>query len=489
VQRFRDRPALVWEEHEFTYAQLEAAVEGMAARLSNLVQDGQRVAILAPNSPALVIAMFATWRLGAVVLPLNARWREYELRGILRDGEPTILISVEAYRGYSFADLLPTLLPSLPTLRRCFLVDPLGEVQAEQNGCGVHEGEPLAVEIGALLYTSGTTGAPKGALVKHSTESEGGQQVSGFLGSTPEDVAIFVIPIAHAFGLKALMVALVSGCRVVLTEAGFSLAPLVETIRRCGGTILHGSPALFTSFLKLAPASVPGLRTGLVAGAACPPQVLEQLDRAGLRVLNLYGMTEIGSATCCRPDDSSAVRFTTVGRPLTGYELRIVGGATGEIQVRGPYVTPGYFRQSQQTADSYDGDWFRTGDIGCLDRAGNLTISGRAKEVIHVGGLNVFPAEVEGFLLTHPDVVQAAVVGVPHATMGEAVQAFVVPRSRCQLTSAALLQYARARIAGYKLPYGIHLLRELPLLASGKPDRVSLRRRLLEGQTGHDAGW
>jgi fatty-acyl-CoA synthase len=170
------------------------------------------------------------------------------------------------------------------------------------------------------------------------------------------------------------------------------------------------------------------------------------------------------------------VRHTTVGRPLAGYSFRIDGdGPAGEVLVRGPHVTRGYYRQPEQTAAAFTDGWFRTGDVGSFDEVGNLCLSGRAKDVIHVAGLNVFPAEVEALLLTHPDVQQAVVVGVPSGPMGEAPHAFVVARSGSGLKPQALLQFARSRIAGYKLPYAIRLLPELPLLSSGKPDRAALR--------------
>jgi acyl-CoA synthetase (AMP-forming)/AMP-acid ligase II len=207
--------------------------------------------------------------------------------------------------------------------------------------------------------------------------------------------------------------------------------------------------------------------------------VLERFDAANVNILNLYGMTEIGAATCCRPDDPSPIRHQTVGRPLPGYELRIAGGREeGEVQVRGPHVTLGYHRQPEQWAAALDDGWFRTGDLGSLDDSGNLRIAGRVKDVIHVGGLNVFPAEVEAFLTTHPDVEQAAVVGVVHDTFGERPHAFVVPRPGAQLTSRTLLQFARERIAGYKMPYAIHIVTELPALPSGKTDRAALLQSL-----------
>jgi acyl-CoA synthetase (AMP-forming)/AMP-acid ligase II len=480
AERYPDRPALAWRQHEWTYRGLSAAAERLAARLPPEVTAGQRVGVLAPNTPALLAGLFAAWCRGAVAVPLSSRWREYELRRVLQDAAPVALISVASHHGYDFADLLAGLLPALPALRSCQLTDDLGEVTGELPGLGALSPEPLAPDVGILLYTSGTTGVAKGALTRARTFVDAAPALNDLLGATPEDVGLFVIPVAHAFGLGTVLAALAAGSLAVLVDSTFSPAAMLEAIRHRRATVLHGSPALFTGFLKLAPRGLSPLRTGFVAGASCPPQVLEQLDRAGLLVLNLYGMTEIGAATCCRPGDPAGVRYTTVGRPLPGYEVRIAGGEHREVQVRGPGATPGYHRLPEQTAAGYDGDWFRTGDLGSLDGSGNLCLSGRAKEVIHVGGLNVFPAEVEGFLLTHPDVLQAAVVGVANERMGEVPQAFVVPRPGAGLTPAALLQFARARIAGYKLPYVIRLLPELPLLASGKPDRAALARSAQE---------
>jgi acyl-CoA synthetase (AMP-forming)/AMP-acid ligase II len=195
-------------------------------------------------------------------------------------------------------------------------------------------------------------------------------------------------------------------------------------------------------------------------------------------VLNLYGMTELGAVTRVRPNDPPAIRYATAGRPLPGFRLRIA--ADGEVQAAGPFVTAGYFRRPDQTVAAFDGEWFRTGDVGALDRDGNLTLLGRAKDVVKVSGLNVFPAEVEGLLLTHPDVLEAAVVGMPHPVTGEALHAFVVARPGAGVVPTTLLQFARARIAGYKLPYAIDLVAELPVLPTGKIDRLALKRSLQE---------
>jgi acyl-CoA synthetase (AMP-forming)/AMP-acid ligase II len=248
--------------------------------------------------------------------------------------------------------------------------------------------------------------------------------------------------------------------------------------------VLHGSPALFARLLASAPEALAPVRTGLVAGAHCPPVVLERLDAAGPTILNVWGMTEMGAATACSRDDPAQVRHQTVGRPLPGFEFRVVDegepGEPGELQVRGPYVTPGYMNRPEETATAFDGDWFRTGDLGTIDPEGHVRVVGRVKEVVHVGGFNVFPAEVEAFLLTHPDVLAAVVVGVPHERMGEVLAAYVVPRPGAELRSGDLLRFARPQIAGYKLPYAISVVDDLPMLASGKPDRVALAATALE---------
>lgn len=463
---------LSFSGEELGYGELDRASDELASRLRARGHlAGDRVAIVAPNSPALLVAMLAAWRVGAVPVPLSARLREFDLGRILADADPAALVSLGAHRGFSFRELAPSLAPDLPALRAWLFVDERGQVQEEmlaEPGAG---GDALEPGVGAILYTSGTTGAPKGALVTHASLVHQADALAATLALTPDDVTALPVPGSHAFGLAVLLAAIGSGGRTVLVDAGFSLEPLLDGMVAAGATILHGSPTLFAGLLKARPEGVPGLRGGFVAGAACPPELIERLEETGATVLNLYGMTELGAAACCRPGDPPELRHGSVGRPLPGFEFR---ADAGEIQVRGPDVTPGYFRQPELTAESFDGDWFRTGDLGSVDPSGYVRISGRAKELAHVGGFNVFPAEVESCLLTHPGVGQVAVVAVPHDRMGEVLKAFVVPVPAASLTPQDLLRFARARIAGYKLPYAIDIVPELPLLASGKPDRHAL---------------
>jgi acyl-CoA synthetase (AMP-forming)/AMP-acid ligase II len=323
--------------------------------------------------------------------------------------------------------------------------------------------------LAAILYTSGTTGEPKGALVPKAMAEAGARNLAEVLGEDADRPYGLVVPASHAFGLACLLCGLASGGCAVLVDSTTSLDPLLRALEQHQAPVLHGSPALFGSLLRSA--RTPPLRCGFTAGSWCPPEVLESFDRRGARLLNLFGMTEIGAAVSPRRDDPPRTRYHTVGQPLPGYEARV---ADDEIQVRSRYLPSGYHGRPF-TEEEFTGDgWFRTGDLGEIDAAGNLMISGRAKEVVHVGGFNVFPAEVEGFLLTHPAIAQSAVVGIPHPVLGEALRAFVVPVAGQPLEARDVIRFARGGIAGYKVPYTVTVVDELPLLPSGKPDRREL---------------
>jgi acyl-CoA synthetase (AMP-forming)/AMP-acid ligase II len=482
VDACASRPALFWGSDVLTYDDLGGAVDRLALRLretgvgSGTTRD--RIAIIAPNVPALVIAMFAVWRVGATAVPLNARLREHELARTLADAEARLTLSVRSHLGYSFEELAQRLATELPALQAWWIVDSLAEIEQILPGPhGPSAAQQLDDSVAALLYTSGTTGLPKGALVRHVRELETSRYLARALGLTHEDAAAFVVPVSHAFGLTCLLATIGSGGSAALVDASRSVEPLLDAVERQRASILHGSPSVFTSVLKARPEGIPTLRAGFVAGAPSPPGMLEELERTGTSILNVYGLTETGAVSCCLLHDPPDVRAGTAGRALPRTELRIAGenaDGVGELQVRGPYVTPGYYGASERSAEGFEDEWFRTGDLATIDDRGYLRIAGRIKELAHVGGFNVFPAEVEGVLLAHPDVAQAAVVAVPDERMGEALQAFVVARPGAEVTPAALLRFARPRIAGYKLPYEIRILSDLPLLPSGKPDRLAL---------------
>jgi long-chain acyl-CoA synthetase len=479
ARRWGPRSAIAWQDHICTYQQLDERVDRLARRLSPLVSTGERVGVLAPNAPAFVIGIFAIWRIGAVAVLLNPRWREYELRSILKDAELSALLSSEKDGQFSFVELISRLSEELSTLKRLLLIDPLGSVHGEIAGPEMQTGQPCGSSIGVIHYTSGTTGQPKGVMLRDSAPANGARALADVLQSQPTDVVMVVLPLSHAFGLLTLLATLVMGSLAVLVASTFSLAHSLEAMRQHAANVVHGSPALFASLLTASQDELRSLRVGLVGGTICPPKLIRDLAERGLRVLNSYGMTEIGPATSCRLEDSLDIRSHTVGKPLPGYEFR-VADADGELQVKSQHIMAGYYRQRELTSAAFDGSWFRTGDIGRIDDQGNVCISGRKSEVIHVAGFKVFPAEVEGCLLTHPDVVEAAVVGISHETMGEAPAAFVVLEPNSQIQPKNLLQFARKSMAGYKLPYSIRIVPSLPRLATGKPDRVALSHRLEE---------
>ncbi len=464
-----DHAALAYGETTLTFRELS----GAADRLADAVQarPGERVAIVAPNAPALVIGLFAAWRMDAVAVPLSARLRRFELERAFGDAAPAAVVSVAADRGYPLAKVIAALAQRSSTLRSRIVVDELGEVVQASRVQPRTRGTPTEAGTAAILYTSGTTGEPKGALIPRPLADAMAYNLAEVLGENAGAPYGLPVPASHAFGLGCLLCGVVAGATAILVEPTTSLDPLVSALRRHAALVLHGSPALFGRVQRLR-AELP-VRGGFVAGSWCPPGVLETLDGRGIRVLNLYGMTEIGAATSCRRGDPPQTRYRTVGRALPGYEVRVAGA---EIQVRSSYLPTGYHGRPWNSETLADDSWFRTGDLGELDDAGNLIISGRAKEVIHVGGFNVFPGEVESFLLTHPEIAQAAVIGVPHRVMGEALQAFVVPAPGGTLDPRDVTRFARGGIAGYKVPYSVQIVDELPLLPSGKPDRRALAK-------------
>jgi long-chain acyl-CoA synthetase len=478
-----ERAALVHGVRTISFGELAAASERLASALG--LSPGERLVVVAPNVPALAVGLLAAWRSGAVAVPLSSRLRGFELRRVFADVEPAAAVCAgggTAPGGFDVAAEIESLAPRTPTLAAHAVLDELGEV-LHRSRSGAREPAPSPPGLAAVLYTSGTTGEPRGAVIPHEMAVAMARNLAGALGEDAGATYGMVVPASHAFGLGCLLSGLGAGATAVLFEASASIDPLVRALRARRAPVLHGSPALFARVLRTG-LELP-TRSGFVAGSPCPPAILRTLDERGVRLLNLYGMTEIGATACCRPGDPPETRHTTVGRPLDGYELRIAreppsarsGGeqqAPGEVQVRSRYLPHGYHGRAWGEEELTGDGWFRTGDLGHLDGAGNLTIAGRAKEVVNVGGFNVFPAEVESFLLTHPAIEQAAVVGVAHPAMGEALQAFVVAAPGETLEPRDVVRFAREGIAGYKLPYVVKVLETLPLLASGKPDRRAL---------------
>jgi HIP---CoA ligase len=476
VPAVADSAAVAYADGVLTYRELDAHVGRLAACLR--VGPGERIVVLAPNVPALVVGLFAAWKLGAVAVPLSARLRSFELERAFATVRPTAAVTVAAPGSFDFAAELLRLQDATPTLAQCVTVDQLGAVIGEIRW-PAERAEALDEAIAAVIHTSGSTGEPKGAVVSHRQVLAQGENLPPLLGDWAAGPCGLAAPATHSFGLNCTLCTLAARGTLILADVSASARPLMSALRRFGAHVLHGSPALFARLLD-APADL-ALKRGFIAGSSGPPTLLERSDQRGLRLLNQYGMTEMGATCCARSEDPPEVRYRTAGRSLAGYEVRIAPDAqapdsTGEIQVRSRNIWPRYLSRDWTSIDTTSDGWFRTGDLGSVDESGNVAIMGRIKEVIHVGGFNVFPAEVEAFLLSDPRIVEAAVVGVPHAVMGAVPQAFVVPERDAELEPSDVVRLARTGIAGYKVPYAVRIVDELPRLPSGKLDRKELAR-------------
>ncbi len=470
------RPALTARGSTLTFAALDGAVDAAVGALRALDVSAQdRVAIVGGNVPAAVVLLFATWRLGAVAVPLNDRLRTDDRAAALAATTPTIVAELPPGPTAAAGPAGSAGTTSSAAPAGFDPHDPLRAVRLERVARADAEADVVA-GTGLILTTSGSTGTPKPVLVAHQRELDTAASLGDRLALRPDDVTVLAVSISHAFGLSCLLSAIAAASETVLVDSTTSMSPLLEAL--AAGTVLHGSPTLFSSLVAGPRALPPQLRTGLSAGAAAPPGLLERLDDAGVTILNLYGMTELGATAATRATDPAAIRWTTSGSALPGHELRVVDG---ELQVRGTHVTAGYHRQPERSAAAFTADgWFRTGDVATLDAAGHLTVLGRLDDVVSVAGFTVSPAEVEACLLGHPAAAEAVVVAIPDERLGHRLAAYVVVRPGADVEPRALVSHVRQRLAGYKVPYRVEFMDDLPRVASGKPDRQALRVRATE---------
>jgi len=448
--------------------ELEQAGARIAGRLRRAgLTAGDRVLVSAATSMDLVVAYLGALRMGLVVVPVNTAYREREVAHIVGDAAPRAAVVDDPERGRwaqkaAGGDLL--------------VVGP----EADLPG-----GDPPALDGGGpgdpalLCYTSGTTGAPKGAVLSHGNLLASAEALRLAWRWTGEDRLVLALPLFHIHGLGVgLHGTLLVGASAVLLPR-FEVDAVLDAARDHRATLFFGVPTMYTRLADSPRAGELGrLRLCVSGSAPLPPAVFERLaDRAGQRVLERYGMTET-IMNVSNPYDGER-RPGTVGLPLPGVELRLAGGQQGEVLLRGPNVFGGYWRNPEATAEAFDPDgWFRTGDLGSFDERGYLRIEGRSKELIITGGYNVHPREVEELLLEHPGVAEAAVVGTPSEEWGEQVTAFVVPADPAAPPDREeLLGLAAERLAGFKRPRVVHYVDALPRNALGKVLKHELRGR------------
>ena len=509
ARRWPDAEALVEGDERLTFTQLAArAGEATSALLASGIRPGDRVAIWAPNSAAWVVAALGVLGAGATLVTVNTRFKRAETHHVLRTSGARLLLTVTDLLGTDLVTLIGDT-ADLPDLAEVVALDtttarddctPWPTVLARAGA-----GEPVtttppdtthpvtADDVAAVLFTSGTTGAPKGAMLTHGAAVRAYTAWASVVGLRAGDRYLVVNPFFHCFGLFAgILAALVEGATII-PHPVFDVPAVMRRVDEERVTMLPGPPAIYQSFLDHPDAGrfdLSSLRLAVTGGAPVPVELIRRMrdELTFTTIVTGYGLTEsTGIATMCRHDDPDDVIATTAGRAIPGVEVRVVGddgdplppGEPGEVVVRGYNVMRGYTGDPAATAETIDAEgWLHTGDVAVMDGDGNLRITDRRKDVYIVGGFNAYPAEIENMILAHPAVSQVAVVGVPDGRLGEVGAAFVVPRPGATVDGTALIAWCREQMANYKVPRSVHVVDALPLNASGKVLKYELRARL-----------
>jgi acyl-CoA synthetase (AMP-forming)/AMP-acid ligase II len=469
------------------------------------VQPGDRVAVWAPNSASWIVAALGTLAVGAWLVPLNTRYRPNEAAAILEQVDARMVFAPEHFLDRAYAAELRAAAPALRAVADTVLLPAPGEPTGDgwdhflALGDGVPSSEVeerlaagRADDVSDVIFTSGTTGAAKGAMLRHGASLRGFEVFSDHFGLHDGDRYIVPTPFFHCFGYKAgWMIGLLRGA-TTFPRAVFDPDDVLHTIEAERITHMPGPPTMFWALLdhpRRAEFDLSSLRHA-ITGAAFIPEVLirRMRDELGIgAILGSYGMTENHAiTTLTAPDDPPAIVATTVGRVVDGVELRLVDddgrdvatGEPGEVLLRGDYLMSGYYGDPDATARAVVDGWLHTGDVGVLDENGYLRITDRKKDMFIVGGFNVAPAEVEQALLGLDGVAQVAVVGMPDDYFGEVGAAFVVAREGTQLTTDDVLAYAREHLANFRVPRRVEIVAELPVNATGKVLKTELRARL-----------
>ncbi len=491
----QDHPALICSGRTTTYAQLREQVARFRGGLASLgVGDGDRVALLLGNNPHFVVAYLAAAGLGAVTVPLNPTSPSPELQAQLATVDPKVAV-VERQSSSSFHHVDRAVMPSLAAV----VSAEAGAASSDDIGfdelTAVDPVEAVDVDadhVAVLMFTSGTAGSPRAAMLSHRNllaNIEQSRTADGHIDH--HDVIYGVLPTYHIFGLNVVVgLGLAVGATVLLVQR-FDPATAAQSIIDRGVTVMPGAPALWSAFAHfddLDPNTFAGVRLALSGASRLSLNVAQQMrERFGVEIREGYGLTE--ASPIVTTSTGAPVRPGSVGRVLSGVELRLVNdngealvGDVGEVWVRGDNVFLGYYDDPEATAAVLTDDgWLMTGDMATTDDDGYLYLVDRRKDLIIVSGFNVFPAEVEEMLVTHPLVAEAAVVGVPHPHTGEAVKAYVVATPDADTDEETLVEYSLDHLARYKCPSKVIFVTELPRNASGKVLRRGLDDALRVG--------
>jgi fatty-acyl-CoA synthase len=506
IARFGDREALV-SVHQglrYTYTEFGAAVERAArAFLAAGIEPGDRVGIWSPNCAEWALAQYATAKLGVILVNINPAYRTSELEYALRQSGCRMLVAATAFKTSDYVSMVDEVRPSLPELETVVFIgrdwddflaagDGVSAGAVAERQAATQFDDPINIQ-----YTSGTTGFPKGATLSHHNILNNGYFVGLGCGYTEQDRVCIPVPYYHCFGMVMGNLACTSlGACMVIPAPAFDPEATLRAVQDERCTSLYGVPTMFIAELEhpsFAEYDLSSLRTGIMAGSPCP---IETMRRAVSRmhmdeVTICYGMTETSPvSTQTGADDTMEQRVGTVGRTHPHLETKIVSpetgaiverGTPGELCTRGYSVMLGYWNDPERTAEAIDrARWMHTGDLAVMDADGYVNIVGRIKDLVIRGGENVYPREVEEFLMGHPDVADVQVIGVPDARYGEELMAWIIPRGGASPDREQIAEYCRGRIAHYKVPRYVECVSEFPLTVTGKVMKFKLRERAME---------
>lgn len=520
--RLPDHPAAIFRAQgiRWSYAELSHEVDRLAAGLLTLgIEKGNRVGIWSPNRAEWLLTQFATARIGAILVCINPAYRLSELEYALNAVGCKALVTARSFKSSDYTGMLQTLAPEFATSSGPLKADRLPHLRhVPVMGGDVPEGmlsfdaicargtatkEDLDALTAALdpqdiiniQFTSGTTGSPKGASLTHHNIVNNAHFVTRTLELTEADKLCIPVPFYHCFGMvMGTLGCVTKGATMVIPGEGFEPDATLHAVSEDRCTALYGVPTMFVTQLALPDFEsfdLSTLRTGIMAGAPCPREVMKQVQSemhmTGVTIA--YGMTETSPVSFqSNVDDPLDQRVSSVGRIHPHVEVRIVDadgqtvpvGTQGELLTRGYSVMKGYWGEEAKTAQSIDADgWMHTGDLATLDAEGYCAITGRVKDMILRGGENIYPREIEEFLYTHPDIAQAQVFGIPDDTLGEIVCAWVVLHDKATATSQDVKQFCKDNIAHFKVPAHVHLKSELPMTVTGKPQKFIMRDQMV----------
>ncbi|MGO3327705.1 AMP-binding protein [Gordonia sp. (in: high G+C Gram-positive bacteria)] len=499
-------------DRQWTYAEFRRDVRALAAGLLRLdVKPGDRVALWAPNRFEWVLTQFAAAEIGAILVVINPSYRRHELAYVLAQSGTSVVLAAERFRDADYAQILAEVRADAPDLRTVVLFESaefaglLAEPTVAESAAideiasGLSASDPVNIQ-----YTSGTTGSPKGVTLSHLNIGNNGYFVGELVDYTEADRICLPVPFYHCFGMVMGNLAATShGAAMVIPGQAFDPRATLTAVEKYRCTSLYGVPTMFIAELALldtgAQFDLSSLRTGIMAGSPCPETVMRRvIDEMNMSQVSIcYGMTETSPvSTQTRTDDPLDLRVGTVGRVGPHLEIKIVDpltgavlprGETGEFCTRGYSVMQGYWNEPEKTAEALDSDgWMHTGDLGVMgdgshDDDGYVRITGRIKDMVIRGGENIYPREIEEFLYTHPDIVDAQVIGVPDEKYGEELMAWIRVREGAEsLDVDGIREFAAGQISRHKIPKYVTVVDEFPMTVTGKVRKVEMRAKSIE---------